>query len=353
MNLLSIIGTRPQIIKCSSIEDEILNFKKKINHDILHTGQHFDTSMSKNIFTKILSKKPIKNLNVSSKNGEDMTGLMITKIEKFLSKKNYDYILLYGDTNSTLAGSIASKRLNFKIAHIEAGIRSYNMSMPEEVNRLLTDNVSDFLFCPTQSSMKNLKKENITKNVYNFGDVMYDTYLKWEKNFSLPSKKEKSIFVTIHRPYNTDNKSRLKKILSIFKFLSKKNKINFSLHPRTKKKMDKFNLSLKNSNINMMKPLNYFETLQMIRNSKCVITDSGGLQKESYFLKIPCITIRSESEWFETIDLKYNKLIFNNLNSIKEIANKNFVWRKKKYKSNLFGKGQAAKQILKTLYKNL
>ena len=277
---------------------------------------------------------PNKNLKISSLDHGAMTGKMIWKIENFLKKKKYDCILLYGDTNSTLAAAIACKKLNIKIAHIEAGIRSYNMNMPEEINRVLTDRVSDFLFCPTKSSVIKLKKEGITNRVYFTGDVMLDTYLDWKKHSNTKLEK-KHIFFTLHRPYNTDNKIRLKKILKIVDSISKKNKTISLLHPRTKKNIKNFSLLNRYNNITFSKSTDYYKTLELIANAQCVITDSGGIQKEAYFMKKPCLTIRSETEWPETIKFGYNKLIFNKLDEINEIIKFNYFKNKNTYQKSI------------------
>ena len=352
MNLLSIIGTRPQIIKCHSINKEIKKNHKNIVHEILHTGQHFDYSMSQNLFKILNLKKPIKNLKISSLDHGAMTGKMIWKIENFLKKNKYDCILLYGDTNSTLAAAIACKKLNIKIAHIEAGIRSYNMNMPEEINRVLTDRVSDFLFCPTKSSVINLKKEGITNRVYFTGDVMLDTYLDWKKHSNTKLEK-KHIFFTLHRPYNTDNKIRLKKILKIVDSISKKNKTISLLHPRTKKNIKNFSLLNRYNNITFSKSTDYYKTLELIANAQCVITDSGGIQKEAYFMKKPCLTIRSETEWPETIKFGYNKLIFNKLDEINEIIKFNYFKNKNTYQKSIFGNGKSSSKIINILKRYL
>lgn len=348
MNLLSIIGTRPQIIKCFSINQEIKRNHKNIKHEILHTGQHFDYSMSENLFKVLNLKKPIKNLKISSLDHGAMTGKMIWKIENFLKKKKYDCILLYGDTNSTLAAAIACKKLKFKIAHIEAGIRSYNMNMPEEINRLLTDRISDFLFCPTKSSVINLKKEGIIKGVYFTGDVMLDSYLNWKKKNKRKFEK-KHIFFTLHRPYNTDNKIRLKKILKIINLISKNNQTILSLHPRTKKNLKNFNLTKKYKKIIFIKSLDYHKTLELVANAKFVITDSGGIQKEAYFMKKPCLTIRSETEWPETLKFGNNRLIFNKLDDINKILKFIYFKNKKTSQKSIFGNGKSSNKIINIL----
>jgi UDP-N-acetylglucosamine 2-epimerase len=249
---------------------------------------------------------------------------MLIEIEKIILKENPDLVIVYGDTNSTLAGALAASKLHVKLAHVEAGLRSFNKRMPEEINRVLTDHVSDILFCPTQTAVENLKNEGITKGVYLVGDVMFDALLHFSKISDMKSnilerlniKPKEYYLATIHRAENTDNYERLKNILTAFSKMDEM--VVFPIHPRTKKMINYYGLDdlLENDNVKVIDPVGYLDMLKLEQNAKAILTDSGGVQKEAFWLKVPCITLRDETEWIETVNLGWNRLVGSNVEKI-------------------------------------
>ena len=315
--IVTIIGARPQFIKASVVSKEIRKNNKEV---IIHTGQHYDKNMSDVFFEQLSIPKPDYNLGVGSGTHATQTGNMMIEIEKILIAEKPDYVLVYGDTNSTLAGSLAASKLLIPVIHIEAGLRSFNRSMPEEQNRVLTDHISEILFCPTETAVENLKKEGITKNVYNVGDVMCDSVLHFSKianekydinNLNLTPIYEKKEFnnwylTTIHRAENTMDNKNLTNILKVLNDLDEV--VVFPVHPRIKGIIDDLYNKNKYKNIYFIEPVDYLTMLYLTKNSKKVITDSGGLQKECFILDVPCITIREQTEWVETLKNGYNIL---------------------------------------------
>ncbi len=315
MKIIDIVGARPQFIKLAPVLKEIMK-RDDIKEVLIHTGQHYDYEMSDLFFDELDLKRPDYHLGVGSGTHGYQTAEMIKKIEDVLIKEEPDIVMVYGDTNSTLAGALASAKLHIKVAHVEAGLRSFNKRMPEEINRILTDHISDFLFCPTKQAVKNLKREGIEKGVYLTGDVMYDAimiYIKIaEKNSYILdklSRKPKSYIVaTIHRAENTDNRKRLFNILKGLDIVSQKIcPVILPLHPRSMKKIKEYGVETKY--IKIVKPVSYLDMLILEKNAKVVITDSGGIQKEAFFFKVPCITLRDETEWVETVRSGWNKLV--------------------------------------------
>jgi len=277
-------------------------------------------------FKDLEMPEPDYNLGIGSSNHGEQTGRMLIEIEKIILKENPDLVIVYGDTNSTLAGALASSKLHIKLAHVEAGLRSFNKRMPEEINRVITDHVSDILFCPTQTAVENLKNEGITKGVYLVGDVMFDALLYFSKISDMKSnilerlniKPKEYYLATIHRAENTDNYERLKNILTAF---SKMDKIVvFPIHPRTKKMISRYELDdlIRKDNIKVIDPVGYLDILKLEKNAKAILTDSGGIQKEAFWLKVPCITLRDETEWVETVNLGWNRLVGSNVEKILE-----------------------------------
>jgi len=345
MKIISIVGARPQFIKYAPVSREL----KKTHDDILvHTGQHYDYEMSKLFFEQLNIPKPKYNLNVGSGSHGIQTGRMLIEIEKVLLKEKPDFVFVFGDTNSTLAGALASVKLHIPSGHIEAGLRSFDKYMPEEINRILTDHSSDILFVPTKTAVKNLNKENITDGVYLTGDVMFDALLYnikiAEKSKILEKMNVKSgqyLLVTIHRQSNTDNVNNLSNILEA---LSKvEEKIIFPIHPRTMRFIKNYKLQEKiKDNIEIIKPLGYIDFLFLEKNAKKIFTDSGGIQKEAYLLKVPCITLRNNTEWIETVEDNWNILVGFNREKILDAAKTfNPVNKQKKY----FGNGKASFKI--------
>lgn len=370
MKIITILGARPQFIKAATISRAIKNWNKtnqksKINEVIVHTGQHFDSNMSEVFFEQMDIPKPKYNLQVAGLNHGAMTGRMIEKIENILIKETPDYVLVYGDTNSTLAGAIASVKLNIPVIHIEAGLRSFNNKMPEEINRILVDRISNILFCPTENAKNNLKKESfpfITKNnkkqkIYNIGDVMYDAVLFYRKKVlaeidlnTWGVEEKKYILCTIHRVENTNNIGNLIQILQALNQIAKKNKIIMPIHPRTRQIIKKNKIDFLLKNLLVIDPVPYFEMLRLEIGSSLIITDSGGVQKEAYFNKIPCITLRQQTEWIETVQAKWNILVGSDKNKIL-LAFKYLNNTLPKH-INYFGKGNSADLILQKIILN-
>ena len=310
MKIVTVLGARPQFVKAAVLSRSISK-RDNLTEVIVHTGQHYDKNMSDLFFDEMDIPKPKYNLNINGLGHGAMTGQMMEKIEEVLILEKPDVLVVYGDTNSTIAGALAAKKLGIKVVHIEAGLRSYNMAMPEEINRILTDRISDLLLCPTQSAIDNLEKEgykNISTKIVKSGDIMKDAvefYSKTSEHKSTVIKKEglqsnPFVLATIHRQENTDDLSRLK---SIFKALDEIVKggttVVLPLHPRTLSIIEKNNIE---TQVKLIPPVGYFDMLELLKNCKLVITDSGGLQKEAFFNKKHCVIVRDETEWVELVE---------------------------------------------------
>ena len=361
LKITSILGARPQFIKASALSRGISTFNKnseKIRETIIHTGQHFDKRMSNIFFKELKIPSPKYNLRIGGGSHGENTGRMIEKIEKKILKESPDLCIIYGDTDSTLAAAIAASKLNIPIAHIEAGLRSGNKNMPEEINRILADHCSDFLFCPTLNAVKNLRNEGFSqKKVFNVGDIMFDNFLYYKMHQKRPSKLSSDfyhnfIFCTIHRAENTEKKEYFFEIISLLNKLSKEKKILFSAHPRTKKLLSSYKDLNISKNINLINPLSMFETFWALNNCSYVLTDSGGLQKEAYFAKKKCITLRDQTEWIELLDLQAN-LLLPPLSKNKDEKILKFKSKKTSYTKKPYGKGEASKKILSIIHEIL
>ena len=350
MKIVTILGARPQFIKAGTVSREISKYNE-IEEIIVHTGQHYDANMSDVFFEEMQIPKPDYNLAINGLGHGAMTGQMLEKIEEVLLKEKPDWVMVYGDTNSTLAGALAASKLHIKVAHIEAGLRSFNMSMPEEVNRILTDRISTILFCPTQSAMDNLNNEgyeNFDIKVVKNGDVMQDGAIFY-KNLDVKPKvklEENYILSTIHRAENTDDLERLKSIVEALNEIAKEIQIVLPLHPRTKAILEKSGME---TNFTIIEPVGYLEMVYLIKSAKLVMTDSGGLQKEAFFFEKPCITLRDETEWVELIDNSFNILVGADKEKILETY-KNYVSLfSLDYSLDLYGAGKASKKIIEEL----
>lgn len=343
--IISIIGARPQFIKHAPVS---VALKKKFHSLSIHTGQHYDENMSRIFFDELKIDRPdfLLELGKASRHGAQ-TALMLQQIEEILMDEQPDAVLLYGDTNSTIAGSLAAAKLHIPVIHIEAGLRSFNREMPEEINRVVTDHLSQLLFSPTAAGVENLEKEGITKGVFFTGDVMCDS-LQMMKPFLEKKEDGAYYFVTLHRPYNTDGKERLVTILAVL------NKLNlpvvFPIHPRTSGNLKKWGVDISVfSNISFIEPVGYKDCLSYQAYSNCVITDSGGIQKEAYMLNKQCITVRKETEWTETLEGGCNTLVFDDLSMISGILSSP---RHLSF-GDLYGNGKAAEEIVSIIEKNL
>jgi UDP-GlcNAc3NAcA epimerase len=344
--IITIIGARPQFIKHAPLSKEL---EKIFDTVTIHTGQHFDKEMSDFFFNDLSIKTPeyiFKGLESISLHGAQVS-FMIEKIEQILIEEKPDAVLVYGDTNSTLAGALAASKLSVPIIHIEAGLRSFNLKMPEEINRIITDRISHGFFCPTKTAKINLKKEGFNKNIFLIGDVMKDSVSMLRPRL-VKKLDSKYIFTTLHRPYNTDDKLRLITILS--QLNKAPHIVIFSLHPRTLKMLSIFDIKKENfSNIKFIEPVNYLDSLSYQSFSECVVTDSGGIQKEAYILKKKCITIRSETEWVETLEGNWNILNFDNLDNFENDLS--IMPDQDQYNNYAYGKGNISKKIAKTISK--
>lgn len=343
MKIVSITGARPQFIKYAPLSKEL----RKLHQDVLiHTGQHYDYNMNKVFFDELGIPQPDYNLGVGPGTHGYQTGEMLKGIEEVLIKEKPDLVMVYGDTNSTIAGALSAAKLNIKVAHVEAGLRSFDRTMPEEINRVLTDHCSDYLFCPTQTAFDNLKTEGITRGVYLTGDVMVDVLTQNREiaersrildDFGLESKQY--LLVTIHRASNTDNRHNLENIVDALCEINET--IIFPVHPRAEKLLKEYGLYDRLSEkVKLTQPLGYFELLKLLSHAKKVLTDSGGIQKEAYILKTPCITLRENTEWVETVEDGWNVLVGTDKKKIIELARE---FKPTHAQSGIFGGGACAK----------
>lgn len=355
MKIITIIGARPQFIKAGSVSREIRK-RADIQEIIVHTGQHYDSNMSDIFFEEMKIPKPDYFLGIGGGSHGAMTGKMIEKIEEVVVAEKPDWMIVYGDTNSTLAGAIVASKLHVKLAHIEAGLRSFNMKMPEEINRILTDRISQVLFCPTDRAVSNLLEEGYDKfkcEILKVGDVMYDGalfYKNFARKINLDLQKE-YVLCTVHRAENTNNIERLKSIFEALNEISGLQQIVLPLHPRTKKVIDSERIYI-SEKVKVINPVGYLEMVWLLENSDLVITDSGGLQKEAFFFKKPCITLRDETEWSELVDNGYNKLTgANKIEIIKAFNDRDKIFLND-FSQNLYGEGDSSKKIIDYLCKN-
>jgi UDP-GlcNAc3NAcA epimerase len=355
MKILTIVGARPQFIKAAAVSREISRHKE-IDEVIVHTGQHFDTNMSEIFFTEMEIPAPHYNLNINRLAHGAMTGLMLTGIEKITLNEKPNYVLVYGDTNSTLAGALAAKKLLCRVAHVEAGLRSFNMKMPEEINRILTDRISDVLLCPTDRAVTNLINEgfeNFQCRIVKTGDVMYDAALYYSQYshyrshiidtlelFGYPF-----ILCTVHRQENTDDPGVLRSIIEALNTLHRQISVVVPLHPRTKNIIE--NHMIKTDFI-ISEPVGYFDMIELIKNCSLVITDSGGLQKEAFFFQKHCVTIRHETEWVELLDKGFNIAAGTEYDKIIDFAQK-MMEKKSDFNIDLYGSGRASEKIVREL----
>lgn len=352
-SVVSIVGARPNFVKLKPIYNVL---DKVVNHEVLHTGQHYDYKLSEVFFKEFKLPEPNYNLEIGSGLPGYQVGEMIKKIEKILTEKKYDLALVYGDTNSTFAGAFAAFKSNTKVAHIEAGLRSFDRRMPEEINRLLTDNLSDYLFAPTATSLFNLHRESTMGKIYETGDLSVEIIseakelaLKSQIISDLNLEPQKYILFTMHRAENTEFDTSFLSIIRAFECLSDTS-IVFPIHPRTRKILEKKNLYQKLEkckNVVLIPPTGYIDFISLIKNSSKVITDSGGLQKEAYLLSVPCITIRRNTEWIETVNSGWNILTDTNTEKIvSTVRNWNPMEKDQKC---VLGRGDTSKVIKKII----
>ena len=362
MKVVTIVGARPQFIKAAPISKVL----REAGHTefLLHTGQHYDYGMSQVFFEELGLPAANVNLDVRSGNHGQQTGQMLMGIEEVLLKEKPDWVLVFGDTNSTLAGALAAVKLHIPLAHVEAGLRSYNREMPEEHNRVLTDHCADLLFCPTKTAVENLAKEGLTEGVYEVGDPMYDAVLMFSEKakqcstilHDLGLKKGGYLLATIHRAYNTDDPQTLKAIFSALTSINEL--VIFPIHPRTQQKIKELGFLNQKSktcaepgrsieNPKLIDPVSYLDMLILEQNARMILTDSGGVQKEAYFFSVPCLTLRSETEWVETVSNGWNLLVGVDPEQI--LAGLKHVFPAKDQSPVLFGNGRSAHEIVRIL----
>ncbi|QRV25187.1 non-hydrolyzing UDP-N-acetylglucosamine 2-epimerase [Marinomonas foliarum] len=350
MKVLSIVGARPQFIKASVVSRAIRQ-SEGVDEVILHTGQHFDANMSDIFFNQLSIPRPDIQLDIHGGSHGAMTGRMLMEIEKVLLEQRPDRVLVYGDTNSTLAGALAAAKLHIPVAHVEAGLRSFNMQMPEEVNRILTDQISDLLFCPTDTAVKNLKNEGFANklvHVLQVGDVMQDAALLFAKKAVAPADELPNEFIlaTLHRAENTDSPERLAAIVSALNELHQTlAPVILPLHPRTRKLIDQQGLEL---NVHLIEPVGYFEMVWLLDHCQLVLTDSGGVQKEAFFFGKACVTMRDQTEWVELIEVGANELVGADTQKIIAAA-KIGLGRQVKDTQQLYGGGKAAQRVVSNI----
>ena len=347
--ILTIIGARPQFIKAAAVSKEIAQ-REGLKEVIIHTGQHFDHNMSQVFFEQMKIPTPSYNLGIHSLPHGAMTGRMLERAEEVMLKEDPDWVMVYGDTNSTLAGALAAKKIGLPVAHIEAGLRSFNMTMPEEINRILTDRIADLLFCPTQKALDNLKREgfeHFENRTLLTGDVMYDAYLYFSDMRRAPfgiELPEEFGLVTLHRAENTDQPETLLEIVESLNEIAGSLSLVLPIHPRTFKVLSQTHLPPLHANIKVIEPVSYLEILYLLEKCQLVLTDSGGLQKEAYFAERPCITLRNETEWTELVEEGYNKVAGTQKKNILD-AFTEFLHKVPEFSSGLYGLGNAASLI--------
>lgn len=348
MKVVSIVGARPQFIKAAVVSQTL---RKRHSEILIHTGQHYDHQMSQVFFEELNLPRPDVNLEVGSGSHGWQTGHMLIGIEQILITEKPDWVLVYGDTNSTLAGTLAAVKLGIKVAHVEAGLRSFNRAMPEELNRVATDHLSDLLFCPSQTAIDNLGAEGITKGAYLVGDVMADVLNLVKQRLQprpdiltqLGVDEGAYLLATMHRPENTDNPTRLHNILTAFNTLPEP--LIFPVHPRTRKVIEAQDYSLA-THIRLIEPVGYLDMIRLAQSARMILTDSGGLQKEAYWLGIPCITMRDETEWVETVEVGWNVVVGADPAQIVQAVH---TFTPPETRPMLYGAGQAAQYCVACL----
>ena len=359
MKIVTVVGARPQFIKAAAVSRKIRKYCKEV---LVHTGQHYDNNMSELFFEELHIPKPDYNLGVGSGSHAHQTAEMLVGIEEILLKEKPDYLMVYGDTNSTIAGALAASKLLIPVIHVEAGLRSFNMAMPEEQNRILTDHISKYLFCSTDTSIVNLKNEGIQNGVFQIGDVMCDAVLYYSQEIEKKEKEEyfsnlQYIFgkresipehwylSTVHRAENTNNIEKIRTILKAYEKLDAP--VILPAHPRTRRMIEEIHRKEHLKNTICIEPIGYLEMLYFTKNAIKVVTDSGGLQKEAYILNTPCVTLREQTEWIETLKGNHNMLAhIDEEDILSKVKNKNISLTKENY----YGNGDAAEKLCHILF---
>lgn len=351
MRVLSIVGARPQFVKLAVICRAVAE-REKWEHIIVHTGQHYDPGLSDIFFEELGIPRPDHDLGVGSGSHGEQTGEMLKRLEPVLAAEKPDWVLLYGDTNSTLAGALAASKLGFRSVHIEAGLRSYRRSMPEEINRVVADHLSDLLCCPTAAAMDNLRREGLADRAALTGDIMYDASLAYREaaerrggRLAETWRPGEFALATVHRAENTDDAQRLQGIVAALEWVARTMcPVVWPVHPRTRKRLS--DISCWPSAVSTIEPVSYLEMLLLEGRARCILTDSGGVQKEAYFFQAPCITLRDETEWTETLENSCNVLAGASLDKIRDASGgiaQAGPW------TSLYGNGHAGDAVLRAL----
>lgn len=350
MNVLSVVGARPQFIKAFAVSREL---RPQHDETLVHTGQHYDEELSDVFFDELGIPEPDYNLGVGSESHARQTAEMMIELEALVDDHNPDIVLCYGDTNSTLAAAIVASKMDAELAHVEAGLRSFNREMPEEVNRILTDHVSDVLFPPSERAVDYLESEGITENVHDVGDVMYDALLRTRETATARStiledldlKDETYLLATVHRPRNTDSRERLESILA--SLAADPRRVVLPAHPRTLDRLERYDLlKTAEEELTLIEPVGYLDFITLQAAAEIIVTDSGGIQKEAFFLEVPCVTLREETEWPETVEAGGNVLVGADADTIQEaLANP----PQSSSNAQPYGDGTAAKRITRVL----
>jgi UDP-GlcNAc3NAcA epimerase len=369
MKIVTVVGARPQFIKASAVSRTIAKFNRSeilgtttpgqpdLTEVLVHTGQHYDDELSAIFFRELEIREPHYCLEVGSGSHGWQTAQMLLQLEQILMQESPDVVLVYGDTNSTLAGALAAAKMHIPVAHVEAGLRSFNRAMPEEINRVLTDHISDLLFCPSRVAQDNLARENITQGVHVVGDVMYDalSFIAGHTGQApdilaqLHLKPQAFLIATLHRAENTDNPERLANIISALEELSRDEPVVLPLHPRTLKCLNEFDITVgqsPNGNLKIIEPVGYITMVALEKSARMILTDSGGMQKEAYWLGIPCITLRDETEWVETVESGWNILAGTNAS---QIIHRVRAFQPPAHRIPLYGDGKTAERIIAAL----
>ena len=344
--IVSVVGARPQFIK-AAVVSRALREAGGAQEKLVHTGQHYDENMSEVFFRELGIAAPDHHLGVHGGSHGEMTGQMLAGIERVLLAEKPDLAIVYGDTNSTLAGALAAAKLNVPVAHVEAGLRSGNLRMPEELNRIVADRVSRWLLCPTLVAQQNLFQEGLpAARIHVVGDVMYDAVLHYARGAPAPSRKGAYCVATVHRAENADDRRRLGAIVAALDRIAEKTPVVLPLHPRTRKRMQEFGIAPRR--VELVAPLGYLEMIGLVRGAEGILTDSGGLQKEAYFLNKPCVTLRTETEWTELVDLGVNIVAGVEAEAIvaawRELRGRRLDWSARPY-----GDGKAGERVVATL----
>jgi len=348
MKIATIVGARPQFVKAAATSRAMRALK--VDEVLIHTGQHFDENMSQVFFDELSITKPHYNLNIGGGTSTAMTGKMIEALEEPLRKESPDCVLVFGDTNSTLAGAIAASKLGILSAHVEAGLRSFNRKMPEEINRIAVDHIADLLFPPTRRAEERLKAEGIAnERIFFSGDVSADALYFYERvalEREVIATPERYVLATIHRAENTDNPEILREIMEGLKRLAEEVAVVMPLHPRTRKLLEQYQISL--GKIDVREPIGYLDMLMLQKNALALATDSGGMQKEAYLLQVPCFTLRTETEWVELVEHGYNELVPLKKEVIPEVILRG-IHKKRQFCRTLYGEGNAAEKIIQRI----